>query len=92
MAYFSGSINNNDIELYIGGLTNRFAVFTENIIQDKSLGDCTDAVLTTLDKDMRKKAKSNYSPKRDGNHDTFDIIVNLRKQKNGEKFIKLGHD
>lgn len=79
----------NDLELYIGGLTNRFAVFTENIIEDKPLRDCTAAVLTTLDKNMRKKAKTNYSPKRDGDREPFDIIANLRKQKNGDKFSKL---
>lgn len=81
--------SNNDIELYIGGLTNRFAVFTENIIEDKPLRECTAAILTTLDKNMRKKAKTNYSAERDGSRDTFDIIANLRKQKNGDKFSKL---
>lgn len=79
----------NNLELYIGGLTNRFAAFTGNIIEDKPLIECTAAVLTTFDKNMRKKIKAKYSLKRDGNRDTFNIIGNLRKQKNGEKFIKL---
>jgi primase-polymerase (primpol)-like protein len=35
----------NDLELYIGGLTNRFAVFTENIINDKLLHECTAAII-----------------------------------------------
>lgn len=46
---------NNGTELYMGGLTNRFAVFTENIVQDKPLRDCTNAVLVTLEKNMKRK-------------------------------------
>ena len=80
---------NNNMELYIGGITNRFAVYTGNVIEDKPLRECTSAILTTLDKDMRRKEKAKYSAKRDGNKDHFDIICNLRKQKNGEKFSKL---
>lgn len=80
---------NNGVELYIGGLTNRFATFTENAVHDVPLCDCTEAVLTTLDKDMRRSQPKNYSAKRDGDRETFDIICNLRKQKNGAKFSKL---
>ena len=57
---------NNGTELYIGGLTNRYAVFTENVIQDKPLIDCTNAILVTLDKDMlrqRDAAPSSLSAK-----------------------------
>lgn len=79
----------NDLELYIGGITNRFAAFTGNIIEDKPLRECTTAVLTTLDKNMRRKGKTKYSAKRDGDRNDFDIVCNLRKQKNGEKFKKL---
>lgn len=82
----------NDMELYIGGLTNRFAAYTGNIIEDKPLRDCTAAILTTLDKNMRRKEKTKYSAKRDGDRETFDIICNLRKQKNGAKFKKLYDD
>ena len=56
---------------------------------NNQLCDCTEAVLTTLDKDMRRSQPRNYSAKRDGDRETFDIIYNLRKQKNGAKFIKL---
>ena len=77
------------IEQYLGGTTNRFATFTGNAINDLDLTDCTDAVLTTLDKEMRKKPKVKYSAARDGDRDIFDIVCNLRKQKNSEKFIKL---
>ena len=80
---------NNGVELYIGGLTNRFATFTENAVHDVPLCDCTEAVLTTLDKNMRRSQPKNYSAKRDGDRETFDIICNLRKQKNGAKFSKL---
>ncbi len=80
---------NNKMELYIGGITNRFAVFTGNVIEDKPLRECTAAILTTLDKDMRRKPKTKYSKKRDGSKADFDIVCNLRKQKNGEKFSKL---
>lgn len=78
-----------DLELYVGGITNRFAAYTGNIIEDKPLNDCTKAVLTTLKTEMRKSEKTNYSAKRDGDREIFDIVCNLRKQKNGEKFKKL---
>ncbi|MBP3222794.1 MAG: hypothetical protein J6M18_02575 [Actinomycetaceae bacterium] len=80
------------IELYIGGLTNRFAVYTGDIVLDEPLKECTAAVLTTLDKDMRKKDREKYSVKRDGDKEIFDIVANLLRQKNGEKFSKLYHD
>jgi len=82
----------NNLELYIGGITNRFAAFTGNIINDKPLRECTAAVLTTLDKNMRRKEKAKYSAKRDGDRTYFDIVCNLRKQKNGDKFKKLYDD
>lgn len=78
-----------DLELYVGGITNRFAAYTGNVIVDKPLNDCTKAVLTTLKTEMRKSEKINYSAKRDGDREIFDIVCNLRKQKNGEKFKKL---
>ena len=37
-----------NMELYIGGCTNRFAIFTGNAIKDIPLNDCTDAILETL--------------------------------------------
>jgi len=79
----------NGIELYIGGLTNRFAAFTGNAVTDLPLKNCTTAVLTTLDKDMRKTEKIKYSAVRDGDREIFDIVCNLNKQKNSEKFTKL---
>ena len=91
-AYYTKNPN-NDTELYSGALTNRFAVYTGDVIWDVPLRDCTDALLLTLDKDMRRKQKERYSEKRDGGDKAlFDIVCNLRKQKNGEKFSRLYDD
>ncbi len=80
----------NSTELYCGGITNRFAVYTGNVIRNVPLKECTDALLVTLDKDMRRQQKAKYSGKRDGDdRELFDIVANLLKQKNGEKFRKL---
>lgn len=80
----------NDTELYCGGITNRFAVFTGNVIRDVPLKECTDALLITLDKNMRREQKVRYSEKRDGgDKEVFDLVASLLKQKNGEKFRKL---
>ena len=82
----------NDTELYYGGITNRFAVYTGNAIKDIPLKDCTDALLVTLDKNMRRSEKKKYSKQRDGeDKEIFDIVANLLKQKNGDKFRKLYH-
>ena len=77
------------LELYIGDITNRYGTFTGNTINSLPIADCTQAVLTTLDKEMRKKPKAKYSAKRDGDRSVFDIVCDLRKQKNGDKFIRL---
>lgn len=79
----------DDLELYIGGITNRFAVYTGDAVNDCDISDCTEAVLTTLDKEMRRKPKTKYSESRDGDRADFDIIADLRKAKNGEKFMTL---
>lgn len=79
----------NGMELYIGGLSNRFAAYTGNVINAAPLREGTQAVLTTLDKNMRKKQPVKYSAERDGDKVDFDMICRLRKQKNGEKFSKL---
>ncbi len=80
---------NNGMELYIGGLTNRFAVFTGNAVRDIPTADCTDAVLQTFETDMlRGKQKESSAFTDDGSED-FEIIASLLKQKNGDKFRKL---
>ena len=83
---------NNHIELYFGYATNRYATFTGDVINNLDLTDGTQASLITLDKDMRRKPKVNYSESRDGDRDEFDIVCYLRKQKNGEKFKRLYDD
>lgn len=83
---------NNHLELYVGGLTNRFAAFTGDVILNEPLRESTAAVLLTLDKNMQKAEKTKYSEKRDGDRASFDLVCNLRKQKNGEKFKKLYDD
>ncbi len=80
---------NTEMELYIGGATNRFAVYTGNVVSDVPLADCTAAILTTLDKNMRRAEKKKYSAKRDGDKQIYNIISKLREQKNGEKFAAL---
>ena len=52
----------NGLELYIGGLTNRFAVFTGDAVQDVPIADCTDAILTTLEQDMRREKPAAAAP------------------------------
>ncbi len=79
----------NKMELYVGGLTNRFAVFTGDLFHDAPLNDGTEAVLTTLQKDMLRKQPVNYRPKEDGDRAVFDIVCSLRKAKNGGKFARL---
>ena len=90
----------NGTELYIGGLTNRFAVFTGNIIQDKPLKDCTNAVLVTLEKDMARAAQPKPPLKKSEiiqniinggaeKADCSDLIRKLQKQRNGERFRRL---
>lgn len=70
---------NNKMELYIGGITNRFAVYTGNVIEDKPLRECTAAILTTLDKDMRRKPKVKYSEKQDGKRELEQAQARIQK-------------
>ena len=91
-AYYMKNPNNNT-ELYFGGLTNRFAVYTDDVIRDMPLRDCTDAVLLTLKNNMLRTQKERHSEKHEvGDKSLFNIVCNLRKQKNGEKFSRLYDD
>lgn len=73
----------NDLEIYIGGLTNRYLTFTGNVLTDLPLMDRTEEVLMFLDKYMKKDLFKKES------NDHFDIIVTARKAKNKDKFIAL---
>lgn len=95
------SRNGKDMELYIGGLTNRYAVFTGDALNDASLRDCTDVILETLERDM-KKAESNLSAanglpnlceqSQGRKLDAAMMIDALCRQKNAEKFRRLFYD
>ncbi len=45
-----------DMELYIGGLTNRYCTYSVDAINDVPLDDCTEAVQTTLEQEMRRES------------------------------------
>ncbi len=83
---------NNSTELYFGGITNRFAVFTGDVISDKPLADCTDAVMETLNKCMKRNNITSETEITADAVDAFDVVAALRKQKNGAKFSKLYDD
>ena len=85
---------NNGTELYIGGLTNRFAVFTENVIQDEPLKECTNAILVTLNKDMLRDKPDPHAEREQlalqvTEHNAEIVIDGLQHQKNWEKFYQL---
>jgi hypothetical protein len=48
----------NGMEMYIGGLTNRFALFTGDALQDLPLADCTDALLELLETEMLREQEA----------------------------------
>lgn len=52
----------NGMELYLGSLTNRYDAFTENVLVESELANCTEAVLQILETDMVKAG--NKAPKR----------------------------
>lgn len=88
----------NGIELYIGGLTNRYATFSDMPIRDIPVGDCTDAVLLTLEKEMKADALAAPARAEESAPEmtaeeiesaAFDVVASLRRQKNGAKFTKL---
>ena len=86
----------NGLELYVGQLTNRYAVYTGNAIMDVPLQDCTDAVIDILNRYMRRpekqapKTKKNKPRKnKDLDKRADNIIQALRSQKNANKFNSL---
>lgn len=83
--------SHNKIECYIGGLTNRFFTFTEDVIVDKSINDCTEQLLTFLDKYMKKETKETTVIADSDILDMAcaDIIEIIKKSEQAEKFNKL---
>lgn len=93
------------LELYIGGLTNRFATFTGNVLEEllsdhiDALTDCTDAVLTFLDTYMKKPETQTALAKLDtkrfikfSEEQIPEIVDSLCSQRNGAKFKSLYYD
>jgi P4 family phage/plasmid primase-like protien len=87
------------LELYIGGLTNRFATFTGHTEgRPEQITDCTDAVLTFLERFMKRPEQIEAVAEADDRYlrlseeDIPEIIVSLRSQKNAEKFKSLFDD
>lgn len=82
----------NRLELYIGGLTDRFAVYTEDVVWERGLMDCTTAVLTTLDADMKRMSlpTASYTISTPGSFLSDDsVIVKASRSKQGDKFNAL---
>lgn len=79
--------SDNGLELYFGDLTSRFAVFTGNVIKEQPLADCTDALLYTLNRYMKRPAVQSALEKK-----AEKIIQELRGQKNGVKFSRIFDD
>lgn len=92
------------IELYHGGLTNRFVTYSGNAIHDVPLADCTEAVLTTLEENMRRRPPASWAEapaqkepeavrepmtEEELEAEAFGVVTELRRQKNGEKFTRL---
>lgn len=99
---------NLGLELYIGSCTNRYATFTGNVVVDKPLCDCTDAILMTLGQEMKREEKkisqkqtsanvANYTKMMTNNNavgrqSVTEVIDALCRQANGAKFRKLFYD
>ena len=81
------------LELYIGGLTNRFSTFTGKQLSSSSqLTDCTSSLLEILEQKMKKVSVEPLDETKFVKLTNADIPItldDLRKQKNGDKFISL---
>ncbi len=77
----------NHTELYIGSLTNRYATYTGNIVSNKEVTELTYEILAYLNTYMLKNSCNQNNDTEDAQ--VLDIICNLRKDKNGEKFVRL---
>ena len=54
LAYYVKNPHNH-LELYIGGLTNRYMTFTGNAVKDVAVVDCTEGILDFLENYMRRE-------------------------------------
>lgn len=74
----------NNLECYIDGLTNRYFTFSEKVLVNKPLNDCTKQLLIFLDKYM---LKSKWQPNKSNNNVSVPINkdylkIGLEKDKN----------
>ncbi len=90
----------NGLEVYIGGLTNRFALFTGNAVADLPLTDCTEGLQTVLDSYMLRDTQPAPAPapaaepEAEVDPEALDlmalgVISDIRRQKNAPKFSRL---
>lgn len=81
---------NNDLEIYFGGMTNRFLTFTGDVVSDLSIVDCTKAVQWFLDKYMLRPALPDVPDIVPCAYLTIEEgISKALKSKNGDKFHKV---
>ena len=79
-----------NIECYIGGLTNRFFTFTEDVLIDKPINDCTEQQLIFLDKYMLRETKIPTLLESDViDMACTDVIKIIKTSEQAEKFSKL---
>lgn len=87
----------NGLELYVGGLTNRYMTFTGNAVNRVPVTECTVGVLAFLGKYMKKAdfksaketvTKSELSEE-EAEFNDMDIIRVASRAKNSEKFLRL---
>lgn len=79
-----------NIECYIGGLTNRFFTFTEDVLVDKPINDCTEQQLIFLDKYMLRETKGTTHLDSDIiDMACTDVIKIIKTSEQAEKFNKL---
>lgn len=84
-----------NIECYIGGLTNRFFTFTDDVLIDKPINDCTKELLIFLDKYMVRESETTDFSSSDSavlESACTDIIEIIKKSEQSEKFNKLYFD
>lgn len=78
----------NGMEIYIGGLTNRYLTFTGEVITELPVMERTEEVKLFLDNYMRREIFQ-LDNESDNALNDFDIIATARRAKNGDKFISL---
>ncbi len=81
------------VEIYIGGLTSRYMTFTGNALTDERINDCTESVISFLEKYMNRKSVTKEKSSVDSSSSSRDTdeqtLKRARKAKNGLKFCKL---